>query len=279
MSRVAAITGGAGGIGGAIAAALEESGHTVAIVDLDAEFSADLSSEEDTRACARALLERYGRVDVLVHAAASFERVPLAELDRETLRRVHAVNVEALLWLVQELAPKMTEEGFGRIIGITSDSVQEPSFAEFLPYVSSKSALIGVIRVLAHTLGAGGITANCVLPRPDQSRPHGRRGAAVRLRTRARAPGGSAHAGGRGRRRHRRLPRLRGGVRDHRPGLERQRRGAAALGRRGPGAPRVHQARYAGLPRPADAGAPAATYHRCADAIATRHLIPPPHRA
>jgi 3-oxoacyl-[acyl-carrier protein] reductase len=162
--RVAAVTGGAGGIGGAIATALEESGHTVAIVDLEGEFATDLSSEEDTRACARALLERFGRVDVLVHAAASFERKPLHELDRETLRRVHAVNVEALLWLVQELSPKMADEGFGRIIGITSDSVQEPSFAEFLPYVSSKSALIGVVRVLAHSLGADGVTANCVSP-------------------------------------------------------------------------------------------------------------------
>jgi NAD(P)-dependent dehydrogenase (short-subunit alcohol dehydrogenase family) len=164
MPRIAAVTGGAGGIGTAIANALTDSGHTVAILDKEAEFSVDLGDEESTRACARALLERFGRVDVLVHAAASFERVPLAELDRETLRRVLAVNVESLLWLLQELTPKMAEEGFGRIVAITSDSIDEPTFAPFLPYVISKSALVGAVRVLAHTLGDDGITVNCVSP-------------------------------------------------------------------------------------------------------------------
>lgn len=164
MERVAAITGGAGGIGSATAEALEAAGFTVAILDREAEFSVDLASEEETRACARALLERFGRVDVLVHAAASFDRIPLATIDRETLRLVNAVNVESVLWLAQELTPKMAEAGFGRIVMLVSDTVIEPPGPEFLPYATTKAALMAATRVLAHTLGDDGITVNSVSP-------------------------------------------------------------------------------------------------------------------
>jgi pyridoxal 4-dehydrogenase len=164
MDRVAAITGGAGGIGTATAEALEASGYTVAILDREAEFSVDLASEDETRACARSLLERFGRVDMIVHAAASFDRVPLATIDRETMRQVHAVNVESVLWLAQELTPKMAEAKFGRIVMLVSDTVLEPPRPEFLPYVTSKAALMAAVRVLAHTLGGEGITVNSVSP-------------------------------------------------------------------------------------------------------------------
>jgi 3-oxoacyl-[acyl-carrier protein] reductase len=160
MERTAVVTGGAGGIGGAIVRALTETGHEVAILDREGEFAVDLADEPAVRQVAA----RLGPRDVLVHAAAAFDRATLAELDLDTWRRVQAVNVEAALWLCQELTPAMSERGFGRVIFITSNTVWRPPAADFLPYVASKATLVGVARTLAKPLGASGITVNCVAP-------------------------------------------------------------------------------------------------------------------
>jgi NAD(P)-dependent dehydrogenase (short-subunit alcohol dehydrogenase family) len=184
--RVALVTGGAGAIGGAIVARLEEDGHRVAVVDraggvagespsrpaseadgaaaASAMIGCDLSSEEDARAAAREVLARYGRCDVLVHAAAAFDQAGLDAVDAATWRRVQAVNVEAALWLCQELVPRMREHRFGRVVFVTSDTVWKPPVAELLPYVTSKAGLEGMGRALAIALGADGITVNCVAP-------------------------------------------------------------------------------------------------------------------
>ena len=75
------------------------------------------------RAAADQVLERMGRCDVLVHAAAAFDRAALDELDAATWRRVQAVNVESALWLAQAFVPGMAQRGFGRIVMIVSDTV------------------------------------------------------------------------------------------------------------------------------------------------------------
>jgi pyridoxal 4-dehydrogenase len=160
VQRTAVVTGGAGGIGGAIVRALAATGHDVAILDRTGEFAVDLADERAVRAIA----ERLGPRDVLVHAAAAFDRASLAELDSTTWRAVQAVNVEAALWLCQELTPAMIERGFGRIVFITSNTVWRPPGPDFLPYVASKATLVGIARTLAKPLGAHGITVNCVAP-------------------------------------------------------------------------------------------------------------------
>ena len=113
---------------------------------------------------------RLGPRDVLVHAAAAFDRASLAELDSATWRRVQAVNVESALWLCQELTPAMIERGFGRIVFITSNTVWRPPGPDFLPYVVNKATLVGIARSLAKPLGAHGITVNCVAPGSRVSR-------------------------------------------------------------------------------------------------------------
>jgi NAD(P)-dependent dehydrogenase (short-subunit alcohol dehydrogenase family) len=160
MARTAVVTGGAGGIGGAIVRALTDTGHNVAILDRAGEFAVDLADE----AAVRAVAARIGPRDVLVHAAAAFDRASLAELDTATWRRVQAVNVESALWLCQELTPTMIERGFGRIVFITSNTVWRPPGPDFLSYVASKATLVGIARSLAKPLGAHGITVNCVAP-------------------------------------------------------------------------------------------------------------------
>jgi NAD(P)-dependent dehydrogenase (short-subunit alcohol dehydrogenase family) len=164
MSPVAVVTGGAGAIGGAIVTALEKSGHTVAVLDRAGDPPVDLANRDDLRAAAARVLEQHGRCDVLVHAAAAFDRTPLAGLELETWRHVQAVNVESALWLSQAFAPGMAERGFGRIVFVVSDTVWEPPAPDLLAYIASKAALIGVGRTLARALGRDGITVNCVAP-------------------------------------------------------------------------------------------------------------------
>jgi len=84
MTRVAAVTGGAGAIGGAIAAGLRAAGHQVVILDRDGDPPADLAEPDAVRAAAAGLLATHGRCDVLVHAAAAFDRAALADLDPRT---------------------------------------------------------------------------------------------------------------------------------------------------------------------------------------------------
>jgi NAD(P)-dependent dehydrogenase (short-subunit alcohol dehydrogenase family) len=162
--RIAAVTGGAGAIGGAIVAALQAGGYRVVVIDRDAEISADLGDESSTRRAAAEVLDRFGHCDVLVHAAAAFDTASLADLDAATLRRSQAVNVESALWLAQAFTPGMAERGFGRIVFIVSDTFWEPPAPTMLPYVASKGALVGVMRTLARALGPDGIAVTAVAP-------------------------------------------------------------------------------------------------------------------
>lgn len=163
MSTVAVVTGGAGAIGGAIARALAGE-REIAVLDRDAAQPVDLLNEAEVRQAARELIAKGAHCDVLVHAAAAFDRAALPDLDLELWRRVQAVNVESIVWLAQELVPAMRERGFGRIVLIVSDTVWQPPADDLLPYIASKAALVGVARSLARALGPDGITVNCVAP-------------------------------------------------------------------------------------------------------------------
>lgn len=162
---VAIVTGGAGFIGSAIVDALEASGHHVVVLDRQGEPAVDLADEDAVRQAARGVLWDFGRCDVLVHAGVAFERASLPDLDAILMRRVMSVNVESVLWLMQELAPAMSEREFGRVILLVSDTFWDPPpVSDMLPYIVSKGALIGAARSLARSLGDSGITVNCVAP-------------------------------------------------------------------------------------------------------------------
>jgi NAD(P)-dependent dehydrogenase (short-subunit alcohol dehydrogenase family) len=162
--RIAVVTGGAGAIGGAIVAALRAGGHRVVVIDRQAEISADLGAEASTRRAAAEVLGRFGRCDILVHAAAAFDTATLADLDAATWRHVQSVNVESVLWLAQAFTPGMAERGFGRIVFVTSDTFWDPPAPMLLPYVASKGTLVGIMRILARALGPDGIAVTAVAP-------------------------------------------------------------------------------------------------------------------
>ncbi|MEV0218905.1 SDR family oxidoreductase [Streptomyces sp. NPDC050704] len=85
-------------------------------------------------------------------------------VDVSRWRHVRSVNVESVLWLSQAFTPGMAERGFGRLILITSDTVWMPPDPVLLPYITSKAAQLGMMRVLARTLGPSGISVTAVAP-------------------------------------------------------------------------------------------------------------------
>ena len=162
--RVAVVTGGAGGIGGAIVERLAPD-HTVVVLDrTGGDVVVDLGAADDVRRAAALVLERYGRCDVLVHAAATFAFGPLEQIELDSWRQIQAVNVESPLLLAQAFVPGMKERGFGRLIFIVSNTFWSPPDGEMLPYVASKGALIGMTRGLAVALGADRIAVTAVAP-------------------------------------------------------------------------------------------------------------------
>jgi 3-oxoacyl-[acyl-carrier protein] reductase len=162
--RVAVVTGGAGAIGGAIAAELTAAGHAVVSLDQAGSPSVDLSDEHQVRAAAADVLRRHGRCDVMVHAAAAVDKADLAGQDLGAWRRVQAVNVEAALLLCQAFVPGMASRGFGRVIFIVSDTIWSPPAGDMLAYVTSKGALVALARTLAVGHGGDGIAVTCVAP-------------------------------------------------------------------------------------------------------------------
>ena len=162
--RVAVVTGGAGAIGGAVAAELAAAGHSVLILDQAGEPPVDLAREDQVRAAAADVLRQHGRCDVLVHAAAAFDRADLATVELAGWRRVQAVNVEAALLLAQAFVPGMAARGFGRIIFVASNTVWAPPAGDMLAYVTSKGALVALARTLAVACGGDGIAVTCVAP-------------------------------------------------------------------------------------------------------------------
>jgi NAD(P)-dependent dehydrogenase (short-subunit alcohol dehydrogenase family) len=161
--RVAVVTGGVGAIGGAIVARLAGD-HTVVVLDRTGDVVVDLGDTDDVRQAAELVLERHGRCDVLVHAAAMVKFQPLDQLELDVWRQVQAVNVESALLLTQSFVPGMRDRGFGRVIFIVSNTFWSPPGMHMLNYVASKGALIGMARSLAVGLGGDGIAVTAVAP-------------------------------------------------------------------------------------------------------------------
>ncbi len=154
------VTGGAGGIGGAIVARLAPD-HNVVVLDRAGDFAVDLGDPDDVRRVANLVLERHGRCDVFVHAAATFEWGPLEKVELDTWRHIQAVNVESALLLTQAFVPGMRDRAFGRVIFIVSNTFWSPPDGDMLPYVASKGALIGMTRTLAVGLGVRRHRGDC----------------------------------------------------------------------------------------------------------------------
>ena len=167
--KVAIVTGGAQGIGAAIAAGLAGEGAEVVVADLDPPeggIEADVSSEEDVERMVGQALERNGRIDILVNNAglyASLEMRAFTEIPLEEWNRVMEVNVASMFLTCRAVVPVMREQGGGKIVNISSGTPFR-GVPFLLHYVTSKGAIVALTRALAKELGKDSIHVNCVAP-------------------------------------------------------------------------------------------------------------------
>ena len=182
--KTAIITGGGQGIGRAYALALAQEGANVVVADQDGAnaeavageiaaaggsaifVQADVGDPASVEGMAAAAREAFGGTDVLLNNAAiftrlgrcGFEDIPLEEWDR-----VMRVNVTDGMLCTAAVLPDMRAKKQGRIINVPSSTVPM-GLPWFMHYVTSKSAVIGMTRVMARELGPDGITANAIMP-------------------------------------------------------------------------------------------------------------------
>lgn len=181
MTRVAIVTGGASGIGLAIAERLAADGNAVAVFDRNAEgarevaekieaaggnaigVEVDVTDRPGIEAGVAEVKERLGRPTILVNNAGLDWFEPFLKIKPENWDRVLEVNLTGTFHCCQVVIPEMIDEGWGRIVNISSSSAHsgQPLMA---PYVSAKAGVIGLTKALALEFGPKGITVNTIPP-------------------------------------------------------------------------------------------------------------------
>jgi len=166
--KTAVVTGGASGIGRAVAERLRKDGLRVAVIDLsptDDEFGhvADVTDRAQVDAAVAAIHEQFGPILVLVNAAGVEGFQKFSTMTFQDWSRVIDVNLNGVFHTTQAVLPDMVEAGWGRIVNISSSSTHsgQPFMAH---YVAAKSAVNGLTKSLALEYGPRGITVNAVPP-------------------------------------------------------------------------------------------------------------------
>jgi NAD(P)-dependent dehydrogenase (short-subunit alcohol dehydrogenase family) len=175
--RIAVVTGGAQGIGRAIAERLIESGAKVWLWDLDADLGAaaakelgasslavDVASPGGVAAAARAVVDADRRIDILVNnAGISGANAPVHEYPVDAWQSVIEINLNGTFYCCRAVVPHMIEAGYGRIVNVASVAGKEgnPNAAA---YSASKAGVIGLTKSLGKELADRDIAVNCVTP-------------------------------------------------------------------------------------------------------------------
>jgi len=180
-NRTAIVTGGARGIGFAIAKRMLQSGAAVVLWDIDANAldkaaaafkrdgrvagaTVDVTDEAAIARGVETAIRDFDRIDILVNnAGITGGNAPLWELKPEVWRRVVEVNLIAPYLTCRAIAPHLVAAGYGRIVNIASIAGKEGN-TNASHYSASKAGLIGLTKSLAKELAATGVLVNCVTP-------------------------------------------------------------------------------------------------------------------
>lgn len=179
-NQVAIITGGANGIGFAIAKLLVNQGASVALVDLQkaavqkaarqlgekaAGYQLDVTDEAQVKAVINKIAKKFGRIDILINSAGTTgaTNVKTHEVDFENFKFVFAVNVNGCFLTSRAALPFMLKQNYGRILHIASIAGKEGN-AGMLAYSASKAAVVGLTKVQGKEYAETGITVNALAP-------------------------------------------------------------------------------------------------------------------
>jgi NAD(P)-dependent dehydrogenase (short-subunit alcohol dehydrogenase family) len=191
--QVAIITGSGRGLGIAYAHLLAKRGARVVVHDIgvnkdgtgfDPNVAADaasriqetggiafpssiiLDSRDNCRSLVETTLEKFGRLDILIHNAGWVAYQLVQELTPDFLQRAISINLEAPTWLAQAAFPMMKQQNYGRIVLTTSDRAiyQQYALSGLAPYAMGKMAQIGLMNVLAVEGKEHGILVNAISP-------------------------------------------------------------------------------------------------------------------
>ncbi len=179
--KVAVVTGAARGLGRAIAQRLSEDGVLVAAWDLNVEGAqetaalireqgrraiacgGDASSPSDIAAALEQTRDELGRVSILVNNAALSPFCKFEDLTEEAFDKLIAINLKGPFLCCKAMVPDMVEDGWGRVINISSSSAQTGA-KSMAHYVASKGGVIGLTKALAQEYATAGVTFNNVPP-------------------------------------------------------------------------------------------------------------------
>lgn len=173
---VVLVTGGGSGIGQAIARAFLDAGATVVVTGRRADrlrsttdgrpnaagIAADVSDGAQVTALVAEVLDRYGRIDVVVSNAAGYENGPITELADEAWAALRATNVDGFFHLAKAVLPHLAESG-GNLVAVSSVSGDRGDWGQSA-YNATKAAVTNFVRSLALDWGDRGVRLNAVAP-------------------------------------------------------------------------------------------------------------------
>ena len=194
--KVAAITGGASGIGEATARLFAEEGARIAIADMDAErgrmvadeikaagvevifVEAHMAHEADATAFIQRTLDHFGRLNILVNNAGMRLYQTVVEANEESWDAILGVNLKGYAFCAKAAIPEMRRSGGGNIVNVASVRAVVAG-GNMVQYDATKAAVTGLTRGMALDHAADGIRVNAVCPGPIFTRFHERRAAAA----------------------------------------------------------------------------------------------------
>lgn len=181
-NRVVMITGGAKGIGKAIALAFAKDGAKVALVDIDKEgletlkreierkggeaivIACDISKSREVGEMVNQVLRRYDRIDILVNNAGIIRRGTIETVTEEDWDRVMEVNLKGTFNCCKAVAGIMKQQGYGKIVNVSSIAGKMGDITSAPGYGSSKAGVDALTKTLARQLARYGINVNAVSP-------------------------------------------------------------------------------------------------------------------
>jgi 2-hydroxycyclohexanecarboxyl-CoA dehydrogenase len=175
--RRALVTGGASGIGAAIARRLAAEGAAVVIGDVNEEGARDVAAEIDADAAlldvtnpdsAAAIVDAHGPFSILVNNAGTDDFAFFTDMTPERWRRIVAINLEGVFACTHAVLPAMQQAGYGRIVNIASEAGRVGSKGSAV-YSAAKGGVIAFTKTIARENARFGVTANAIAPGPIET--------------------------------------------------------------------------------------------------------------